>query len=44
PNGQIELQSHGSQLYFRNVFIREIPREKGKNGLTEKEKSLTATS
>ena len=26
--GQIELQSHGSQLYFRNVFIREIPRDK----------------
>ena len=24
PNGQIELQSHGSRLYFRNVFIREI--------------------
>jgi hypothetical protein len=24
PVGQIELQSHGSQLYFRNVFIREI--------------------
>ncbi len=39
PNGQIELQSHGSRLYFRNVFIREIPREKGKNKLTEKEKS-----
>ena len=37
--GQIELQSHGSQLYFRNVFIREIPREKSKNKLTEKEKS-----
>ncbi len=39
PVGQIELQSHGSQLYFRNVFIREIPREKSKNKLTEKEKS-----
>ncbi len=39
PKGQIELQSHGSRLYFRNVFIREIPREKGKNKLTEKEKS-----
>ncbi len=24
PVGQIELQSHGSRLYFRNVFIREI--------------------
>ena len=39
PVGQIELQSHGSQLYFRNIFIREIPREKGKNKLTKKEKS-----
>ena len=27
PTGQIELQSHGSTLYFRNVFIREIPRK-----------------
>ncbi|MDZ7337575.1 MAG: DUF1080 domain-containing protein [candidate division KSB1 bacterium] len=26
PKGQIELQSHGSPLYFRNIFIREIPR------------------
>ncbi|MBA7675025.1 hypothetical protein ES703_83253 [subsurface metagenome] len=25
PVGQIELQSHSSPLYFRNVFIREIP-------------------
>jgi hypothetical protein len=24
--GQIELQSHGSNLYFRNIYIREIPR------------------
>jgi len=24
PTEQIELQSHGSKLYFRNVFIREI--------------------
>ncbi len=24
PTGQIELQSHGNTLYFRNVFIREI--------------------
>jgi len=39
PVGQIELQSHGSLLYFRNVFIREIPREKSKNKLTEKEKA-----
>lgn len=26
PTGQIELQSHSSPLYFRNIFIREIPR------------------
>ena len=25
--GQIELQAHGNPLWFRNVFIREIPRE-----------------
>jgi len=40
PKGQIELQSHGSKLYFRNVFIREIPkimRAKEPNTLTEKE-------
>ena len=34
PNGQIELQSHGSRLYFRNIFIREIT-----NKLTEKERA-----
>lgn len=28
PEGQIELQSHNTPLYFRNVFIREIPRVK----------------
>jgi HEAT repeat protein len=25
PSGQIELQSHNSPLYFRNIFIRELP-------------------
>lgn len=25
PSGQIELQSHGSHLFFRNILIREIP-------------------
>jgi len=24
PNGQIELQNHGNNLYFRNIYIREI--------------------
>ena len=32
PSEQIELQSHGDRLYFRNVFIREI-----KNELNEQE-------
>ena len=27
PTGQIELQAHGNRLYFRNIFIREIPRD-----------------
>src|SRR5699024_104271 len=26
PSGQIELQSHSTPLYFKNIFIREIPR------------------
>jgi hypothetical protein len=25
PVGQIELQSHGDQLWFKNIYIREIP-------------------
>ncbi|MBK7259670.1 MAG: DUF1080 domain-containing protein [Ignavibacteriae bacterium] len=32
PSGQIELQSHNSPLYFRNVFIREIPRKQTVSG------------
>jgi hypothetical protein len=26
PTGQIELQHHGSTLWFKNIYIREIPR------------------
>ena len=26
PSGSIELQNHGNTLYFRNVFVRELPR------------------
>jgi len=37
PTGQIELQNHGNTLYFRNIYIREIPREKGTNKLTNRE-------
>jgi len=25
--GQIELQNHGNTLYFKNIYIREIPRQ-----------------
>lgn len=27
PSGQIELQNHGSHLWFKNIFIREIPQD-----------------
>ena len=26
PLGQIELQNHGNNLYFKNIYIRELPR------------------
>ena len=25
PTGQIELQNHGNTLYFKNIFIRDLP-------------------
>ncbi|MBI5092325.1 MAG: DUF1080 domain-containing protein [Candidatus Hydrogenedentes bacterium] len=28
-SGQIELQNHGSHLWFKNIYIREIPRGEG---------------
>ena len=28
PTGQIELQHHGNTLWFKNIYLREIPREK----------------
>jgi hypothetical protein len=28
PEEQIELQHHGSTLWFRNIYIKEIPRGK----------------
>ncbi len=27
PTGQIELQNHGNTLYFKNVYLRELPRK-----------------
>ena len=28
PTGQIELQNHGNTLYFKNIYIKEIPQAK----------------
>jgi HEAT repeat protein len=36
-SGQIELQSHSSPLYFRNIYIREIAQEINIPVLTEEE-------
>jgi hypothetical protein len=30
PVGQIELQNHGGPLWFRNIYVREIPRAETK--------------
>jgi 3-keto-disaccharide hydrolase len=30
PSGSIELQTHGSEVRFRNIYIREIPESEGK--------------
>lgn len=27
PTGQIELQNHGNSLYFKNIYIKELPRQ-----------------
>jgi len=31
--GPIELQTHGSEIRFRNIFIREIPEAEAKKTL-----------
>ena len=28
PTGQIELQNHGSTLWFKNIYLRELPKGK----------------
>jgi predicted house-cleaning NTP pyrophosphatase (Maf/HAM1 superfamily) len=25
PTGAIELQNHGNTLYFKNIYVRELP-------------------
>ncbi len=37
PLGSIELQAHGNPLYFRNIFVREIPRDTDVPGIAEAE-------
>jgi len=33
PAGSIELQTHGSEVRFRNIYVREIPEAEGKSML-----------
>jgi HEAT repeat protein len=39
PSGRIELQAHGNPLSFRNLYVREIPRDTSVPTLTEAERS-----
>ncbi len=38
PVGQLELQAHGNPLWFRNIFVREIPRDTAAPGLSDAER------
>jgi hypothetical protein len=31
PTGSIELQTHGSEVRFRNIYVRPIPEAEGKS-------------
>ena len=35
PKGAIELQTHGSETRFRNIFVREIPEAEAKAALAK---------
>jgi hypothetical protein len=37
PRGQIELQNHGNTLYFRNLYVREIPASEANSFLAQRE-------
>jgi 3-keto-disaccharide hydrolase len=38
--GPIQLQTHGSEMHFRNVFLREIPRKPPESGVLFKGKPV----
>ena len=31
PTGPIELQTHGSEIRFKNIYVREIPAAEAKS-------------
>jgi hypothetical protein len=33
PRGSIELQTHGSEVRFRNLFLRELPEDEARERL-----------
>ncbi len=37
PRGQIELQNHGNTLYFKNLYVREIPSDEANAILAQRE-------
>ena len=37
PAGSIELQTHGSEVRFRSIYVREIPEAEGKKLLASVE-------
>jgi len=41
PRGPIQLQTHGSEIRWRNLFIREIPAEEANRILAEGNKGFT---
>ena len=40
PRGPIELQTHGSEIRFRNIYLREIPAAEANVPLTTEKESL----
>ncbi len=42
PRGQIELQNHGNTLYFKDLYIREIPADEANAMLAKRERDQHA--